>query len=249
MANLIFNLGTGSLGVVFDNVTLRWNINQPQSAVPNQDGVIRQQQNQRSRTVRMTGRLMGADTTTLRTALNSIEALAVNAVDEVALKIHDDRFMNVALRAWQTTYIPGQAGAHVGLTAEFLASHPFFIDDSSFSSVQSITVGTFSFSVVNTGSAVTPATVFFVPRSGSPTETQGIRNQTRSETFTLTSSIAAGDEARVNAASKTIISSNGGSLLSDFSGTTLFLSPGTNDLLFTGSGQNVTIVFNPRYVE
>jgi len=246
MANWIFQYGAASLGVIADRVTFSQTMNAPTAIIPGQDGVSITAPTKRERKISIVGRLNDANTTATRDAINSLQNVLWNSGGTEKLRLHDDRHMNAYLTRFDHTWLPGVGASAISLRMDFIADHPFFVNDSSFTNLETPAVATFSFSVVNTGSAVTPPELKFAAANSLFT-TVAIENLTTGGTLTIVRSTAIGDEVRVNVASFTVTDSAGANLISTVTGKFPELNPGTNSFVFTGSASDVRLTWNPRY--
>lgn len=247
MANWVFQYGTASLGVVVNRISFTQIFNSPRTVVPRQSGIVLQPPKALEKQIQITGRLNGADTTVARDAINSLQAVLVNSGDTSQLRLHDDRFILAQMTKFKTDWLPGVGGAAMNINATFIAANPYFIDDSSFSDVQSLTTAAFSWaSLVNTGTVLTPSKIVFT-NADSSFSISKITNHTLNRSMTITRVTSPGDEVSINMNSFTIVDSAGADLMANVTGAFFPLAVGSNSLTYEGSAANISIEWNPYY--
>lgn len=246
MANWIFQYGAASLGVVIDRLSFTQVTNAPKDIIPRGTGVSVQSPKKLERKIQITGRLNGADTTGTRDAINSLQSILFNDGETEKLKLHDDRHIEAYMTNFRHDWLPGVGASAIQINATFVAPHPFFIDDASFSNTENVTVAAFSFTVINTGTAITPPRLRFVATNSVFTSV-ALTSNTTGQAITYTRVTSVGDEIRVDVASYTITNSAGIDMTEFLSGSFLELNNGNNFLVFTGSACDVVTEWNPRY--
>lgn len=246
MAEWIFQYGVASLGLIGQNCTFAQTFNVARTAVPRQSGIIIPPPTKGERRIRISGSLNQGNQTDARDAVNSLQNVLFNNGDREKLNIHDDRHIECYLTGFTHGWLPGVAGNAMSIQIDFTATHPFFIDNSSFSSTENVTTGSDEFSLVNTGTALTPPEIKFVATNSNFAQV-ALTNATTSETISITRTTSVGDEISVNVASFTVVDSAGVDLMGSVAGTFPEMMTGTNSYSFTGSACDIVTTWNPRY--
>lgn len=251
MADWTFQYGVVSLGAIMHELIVSQVIHVPAHQVNGRDESIHLDPFRGERRITMAGIIQSNCAQNLRDSINSLQSVAYGAGAQLRrLSLMDDRFIDCRMVDFSASYVPGTAMLRADVTAAFLAPHPFFTGNTSYTSVNCAASSPFSFTIVNTGTAMTPATVTFQPRSGSGLGNVTLANLTSQQTFAMLPAsviMSSTNKAVLDTASYTIVDSAGTSLVQYISGEIFRLRPGTNNLLVAGSFCNVEVTFNPRY--
>lgn len=250
MGSWVFQLSTESLGVIANRLTLVQEHEYLTGRVPGRDGVIPLISSLNERRISWSGIISATSAGALQTKIDSLQSLLWGAgACELQLKLHDDRHLNCQVVGFDIEPVEGTAASVARLKCTLVAPDPYFINNTSFSAVNCVASGSsvLSFSLVNTGTALTPFLLRFTPRSGTHIGAARLDNLTTGRRLEITTAVSFNNEIIVRITSFTATNSAGGSLLSNFTGEFWRLNPGSNSLVFQGSACNVTIEFNPRH--
>ena len=251
MADWTFQYGVVSLASVVHELIMSQVINVPAHAVNGRDEMLHLDPFRGERRISIAGVIQSNCAQNLRDSINSLQSVGYGEGSILRrLSLMDDRFIDCRMVDFSASYVAGTGLTRADISAAFLAPHPFFTGNTSYTGVNCAASTPFSFSVVNTGTAITPPSLTFQPRSGGALGNFTLDNLTTGQqlTFTPASIVMSGtNKLVVDTASFTAVDSAGTSQIQYMGGEIWRLRPGTNNLYFQGSLCNVEVTFNPRF--
>lgn len=250
MADWTFQFDVVSLGADINELVISQTIIVPAHQINGRDETLHQTPFRGERRITMSGVIQSNCAQNLRDSINSLQSVGYGTGSVLRrLALMSDRFIDCRMMDFSAAYVAGTGMTRANINATFQAPHPFFTSNTSYQSVNCAT-GALSFTVINTGTAITPLQVVFQPRSGDGLGNVSLENLTTGQEMTFVPAsivMSSTNRAVYNTASYTVVDSAGTSLVQYIGGEIFRLRPGTNNLYFTGSRCNIEITFNPRY--
>lgn len=159
-------------------------------------------------------------------------------------RIFDDRYFNAYPLSFNYTYLPGTILASAAFTCDFFCADPFAYSDTPISDSRVTSSDTFALN--NTGNAfVYP--IFTITAGGSSITSISITNNTTGRNITYSNTLLAGGILIIDCTNFIVIN-NGTEDLTNFSGSFLWLNPGSNELIFTSNNSATWATsFTPRF--
>lgn len=197
-----------------------------------------------SKTISVTGKVVGTTPTAART---SFDALMQSLNDsEKDLYLYDDRFLRVFVQSQDENYIA--ALRVIPFTLQFFAQTPFYLSAQKYRNQQVIAASPTTFTLTTNGNTYSKPKIR-ITAGGSDVTSCTIENLTTGQLWAFTATITAGTYMEVDFFESTVLNNSVDSLQYSVGDFPQFqLNPGANQIRFTGSNCTIASDWYDRWL-